>query len=117
MLVSDGISAATSRERREASAPASALGTNPVTSMASRIRRRVSGETLEGSLSARETVTCETPASRPMVDMVTRLPPWAVSPCPFVSRFGSIGLSGPPARGVRRLFRLLPSGAQAGSTR
>jgi hypothetical protein len=73
-LVIEGTSAETSRLLREASAPASAFGTKPVIRIASRILASVAGETLDGSLIARDTVTCDTPASRPMVAMVTARP-------------------------------------------
>ncbi|WP_239032069.1 hypothetical protein [Paroceanicella profunda] len=42
-----------------------------MSSIASRIRAIVAGETLAGSLSARDTVTCDTPASRPTASIVT----------------------------------------------
>ena len=70
-MVIEGTSAVIRLLRREASAPASALGTKPVASIASWMRFSVSGETLDGSDSARETVTCDTPAMRPTVVMVT----------------------------------------------
>ncbi|KKK78720.1 hypothetical protein LCGC14_2840730 [marine sediment metagenome] len=59
------------RLRREASAPAMALGTKPVASIAALILRIVACETLEGSLSARDTVTWLTPAMRPTASIVT----------------------------------------------
>ena len=56
--------------RREASAPATRLGTYPVSATASRTRAMVAADTLAGSLSARETVICETPARRATAAMV-----------------------------------------------
>lgn len=74
MFVIEGMSAETSQDLFAASAPATAFGTKPVASMASLIRRSVLGDTFDGFDSARETVTCDTPAMRPTAAIVTRLP-------------------------------------------